>query len=265
MDTPNRRDLFKYAVGATLVSALPVSAKNPIRTKCWPLVLDLIGPMAFSFRKDASGQNIVDVWLPDLKNVHVHEAGIVTPRNSYAFVEQEYTLTGPPYSSNVPNPYLPIQGTVQSKVYLAQTPLNPNLASERFIHLILPMPAAVVALLPVSARVYTGTTPPPGFDLLATGLRFLYDYAGTVVLKGTKQVIQCDFDPASPENQTHIMVDYAPIDSDDPGDKHAEKVFAALASLFLNSPHSVKFDTSEAVKALGSPHHPCKAPIILKT
>jgi hypothetical protein len=260
MDTPNRRDLFKYAVGATLLSALPVFAKNPKDTTCWSLVLDLTGPMGFSFGKDTSGQNIVNVWLPDLKNVHEHEAGIVIPGNSYPFVEQEYKLTGPPYSSTIPSPYLPVQGTVKSQIYLAQTALNPSLGSERSIHLILPMPAAIVALLPVRAKIYTGTTIPPGFDLLATGLRFLYDYAGTVVLKGTTQVIQYDFDPASPENQTHMMVDYTPINSKDDDLLLAKAVFSKLAMLVLRSDLKVNFDIIRH-----SPNRPCRAPIILKT
>src|ERR1700675_4652471 len=96
MNTPNRRDLFKYAVGTILASALPASAQN---RKPWadkPLGIDVIGPMAFTL-----GGSVVDLWFPPL--TQPHEAGITTSVGNIVLSAGDYTLA----LSNPPLPAPP--------------------------------------------------------------------------------------------------------------------------------------------------------------
>jgi hypothetical protein len=268
MGTPTRRDLFKYAVGATLVSALPVTPRVPKDPTTWPLVVDLSGPMAFEYgRKDALGGYVVDVWLPHLEQIDKHEAGIVTPGQSYPLStnEDDYTITGPPNSSSsTPNYYL----AFKSKVFKAPDPdpkkLNPNRSQNRFIHLTLPMPKSIVALLPVPATI-TGPNSPSVSGNFATGLRFLYATAGTVklVTGSTSGVTPLNFDPlVSDETQLNMSIVYSPFNSDDPNYANAHYVFTELALLFLNSRSKVVFDDEKEPHLLTTPLHPCKAPMI---
>jgi hypothetical protein len=266
MDTTTRRDLLKYAVGATLVSALPVSAQNHRDTTHLPLVLDLSGPMAFEY--STSGKTI-DVWLPHLEQIDEHEAGIVTPSRSYVLDENDYTITGPSGSNNKPTPYI-----CNCTIYPASTTLNVNRFKNRFIRLTIPMPTYLVALLPVQAKVYSGPTCPSGWDSLATGLRFVYDTAGTVILtltQNNKKVTQFDFEPTPGEKQLNMSIGYTPFDSRDDGHPKAKKVFVALAALFLNLSLNVCFEgpamagLSEDQKRRGTPFRPCRAPIILQS
>ena len=258
MNTPTRRDFIACAAGATLASALPVSAQGVTHM---PLVVDLFGPMAFTYGTVKNNQNVVDVWLPDLKSIQdEHEAGIITPENSYALDEKDYTLTGPPYSSTIPVPY----PTFNCRVYRAPAEPDPNLAAKRYRHLTLPMPHSVVALRPVKASIYkVGDTPEPDFDY-ATGLRFLYDEAGTVTLTpvgGTTGLIKVVFDPAPGVTLLNMSIEYNPWNhpKNRSDDTNAKNAFTALAMFFLDLQLKVEFKSFK-----DGPHHPCSAPIILQ-
>jgi hypothetical protein len=272
MDTPTRRDLLKYAVGATLASALPASAQNHRDTRGLPLVVDLIGPMAFEYGTDANKQNFVDVWLPHLEAIDEHEAGIVTPGLSYPLAENSYTITGPSCSNGKPQPC----STSACTVYPAPTSLNANRMTNRFIRLTMPMPSFIAPLHPVQAKVYLPpTAPTTGLDPLATGLRFVYDAAGTVVLTVTGSNtpgVPFDFAPTSGEKQLHMSIEYNPFNSRDLDYTNAINVFTELAVLFLNERLKVNFKESimagqsdKKKENRNTPLHPCRAPVILQT
>jgi len=98
MEIPTRREFFRYAVGATLVAELPLEgAEKRLDVTTMPLVVDLIGPMAFK-----KGQNVIDVWMPKLGQMgKKHEAGIGTSVTSIELPSGDYVITGPtPYAGD---------------------------------------------------------------------------------------------------------------------------------------------------------------------
>jgi hypothetical protein len=263
MREPTRRDLLKYAAGATLVSALPVSPQNGRDLTAMPLVVDLSGPMAFECGQDAHGQNVVDVWLPHLEQIDEHSALIVTPGASYLLSEDDYTITGPPYAKK-PVP-IPAFGAA---VYPAQPPLNMNRFANRFIRLTLPMPNTIVALYPISAEIHDGN--PVAQLKYAAGLRFLYASTGLLTATSSSTSIKFDsasFQPAANEASVYMSIDYSPINRNDPSDTHAQYAFTEVGVLFLNKRLTVNFGVytpAGKYSPFGSPNRPCKAPIIFQ-
>ena len=171
MDKLARRNFVKFAVGATLASVATAYAQVSRDISQLPLVVDLIGPMAFRKSKD---KDTVEVWLPKLDGSgKKHEAGIGTSVTSIVLDHKDYAITGTMAATGDPPPYL----TAKCSVYEAKP--RDYSATDRYICLTLPKPNAMVALAPVRAKVYaTGSAPPASFSLYAVGLRFLYDHAG---------------------------------------------------------------------------------------
>jgi hypothetical protein len=267
MDTPTRRDFLTCAVGTTLASALPVSAQTPKDARLMPLVVDLIGPMAF--RKVKSKQ-VVEVLLPKLDQAGTeHEAGIGTPVTSIELSKGDYTIAGTPPDSGDPMPYL----TSNCKVYQVKPPDNYS-AANRYILLTLPMPHYIVALDPVSTEIYkTGSNPTGVWTLYAVGFRFLYDHAGVPTLTPPGRDIP--FEPAPGEILLNMSIGYAPYNYDK---SHAEAkaAFQALSLLVPNLDLQVEFElplTAESSPKSNDPKlirelhhgplHNCKAPVIL--
>jgi hypothetical protein len=265
MVNPARRDFLKYTIGATLASALPVKAAQIRRdSTLWPLVVDLIGPMAFK-----KGSGVIDVWMPKLDGEgKKHEAGMGTSVTSVVLAKNDYVITGPtPYGGDPT-----IYGTSHCTVY----PASPNdySAKNRFIRLTLPMPNSIAALDPVSARMYpTGSSASGSYTLYAVGLRFLYDKAGTPTMNPGGVI---PFDPAPGETQLSISIGYAPYDYNDTGHAEAKYAFNELSKLFPNLDLQVDFEFAMMGAAqrkpgkstiewrhFGGPLHNCKAPIML--
>jgi hypothetical protein len=272
MREPTRRDLLKYAAGATLASALPVSAQGGRDWTSMPLVVDLSGPMAFEYGKNRVNQDIVDVWLPHLEQVDEHQAIIVTPGASYLLAPNDYTITGPPYAKKS----MPIPA-FGAKVYPDPTLATPSTLSDhraenRCIHLRLPMPNTILPLHPVSAQIDDGTL--GALYKYATGLRFLYAHAAsegplTATPLTTSTTINFDsaFQPAAGETSVYMSIDYSPINRNDPTDTHAGYAFTEVGVLFLNKRLKVIFGSYTQTgqnKSLGNPNRPCKAPIIFQ-
>src|SRR5215475_370451 len=131
MMIPARRDFLRYTMGVAWTSALPIKAALAGRdTTAMPLVVDLIGPMAF---KKCNG--VIDVWMPKL-TAKKHEAGIGTSVTSKELPQDDYVITGPAPFTGDPKPYT----TSQCSIY--STSANDYSAKNRFIKLTLPMPRA---------------------------------------------------------------------------------------------------------------------------
>jgi hypothetical protein len=264
MVNPARRDFLKYTLGATLASALPVKTAQIRRDiTLMPLVVDLIGPMAFK-----KGSGVIDVWMPKLDGeAKKHEAGMGTSVTSVVLPQNDYVITGPaPYGGDPA-----IYGISHCTVYAA-TP-NDYSATNRFIRLTLPMPNSIVALDPVSVRMYPTGSPASGpYTPCAVGLRFLYDKAGTPTMNPGGAI---PFDPAPGEAQLNISIGYAPYDYNDTGHAEAKYAFNQLSKLFPNLDLQVDFEFAMVAAArktgkskiewrrLGGPLHNCKAPVIL--
>jgi hypothetical protein len=267
MHKPSRRDFFTCAVGATLTSALPVSAESHGVSTDKPLVLDLIGPIAFIM-----GTGVVDVWLPVF--THTHEAGIVTSAGIIPLAASENNISfespSPP-SPPAPNIYL----TNNCQVYSEKADkanLAKSIAKNKPMHLTLPMPNNIVALSGVAAYIYTPTAPQipqpkctpnkPSISY-ALGLRFLYNKAGTPTLTtngGNAQTIPLDVAPF--EDQVIMSISYDPVNQpDDEHDDNARETFKELA-IFFGLSRAVEIGC-EGLRQDRTPH--CKAPIILVT
>jgi hypothetical protein len=268
MDTPTRRDFFIYAVGATLASALPVSAQSHSTKK--PLSVDLVGPMAFTM-----GAGVVDVWLPTLTE---HEAGIGTSAGSIApLTPGDYTITGP-------SPFLGARPPIYPSDQMVHTEQanQGSVGNNREFRLTLPMPQHIVALSPVRARIYKTNpslpkcTPSAQCTLCAVGLRLLYDQydqngVPTLAMPGGKsEIIPLDVAPF--ETQVNMSIGYAPMDlHDDSIDSKAREAFNKLSKL-IGLDLTVEIETpgcgcptggrKTSTKESG-PFHNCHGPIIL--
>jgi hypothetical protein len=264
METPTRRNFLKIAAVATLAPALPLRSRTARDITTMPLAVDLVGPMAF--RKN---QKVVDVWMPKLdQSGKKHEAGIGTSVTSIILPMGDYVITGPAPSASNAVPY-PISNC---KVY--EDKPNDYSAADRYIHLTLPAPDWIVALDPVSAKIYpTNAKRPSSYSHYAVGLRFLYKQAGTPNLSPGGNI---PFDPAPGETQLTLSIAYAPYDYNDSGHSEAKFAFNQLSKLFPNLDLQVDFETADMDKApakkdkenvewlqYGGPLHNCKAPIIL--
>jgi hypothetical protein len=268
--TPTRRDLLKYAAGATLASAIPIAGCR--KTSCMPLVVDLIGPMAFQNRRNAEGENIVDVWLPDLTTSSnksykfPHVAGIITPVDSVPFDDPgDYCITGPtPFSGSPPTPYL----FNNCKVFQGQPADSESIKSKKLIHVMLPMPHRIAALAPVLAKIaYPSSGLKPEYCTpYAVGLRFLYDNAGVLLYtipNGTSKPIP--FNPSPGETQLNMSIEHAALNRQDDDDAQAKDVFGRVSE-FCSQPASVDFDCTDGgkpqqEKKRSNPMHHCRAPI----
>jgi hypothetical protein len=261
MNISTRRDLLKYALGGTLASALPAACCGNDQS-CMPLIVDLTGPMAFTM-----GQKVIDVWLPDLESIDSHEAGIATSKLTFALPKGHYTITGMNAADTAPEPHR----TRGCTVYRAATDPDPNLPSNSYIRLTLPMPHRMVALDPVGARIYpNGSKDGESCKYLAVGVRFLYDHAGVPTLTppgGDAGIIPFELAPG--EIQLNMSIDYTPFDRNDPKDMKAKCVFTALATLFLNQDLQVEFGeppldgkSKPLAHIFTTPMRNCRAPII---
>jgi hypothetical protein len=263
MYKPTRRDFLTYAAGATLTSALPLSAqtcgKDP---SSLPLIVDLVGPMAFTI--DTS-KHVVDVSLPNLSNKH--EAGIitsadVTPLDKPGDKPGDYNISfGPPTSPPQPqNIFRTNQCTVFSEH--AKFPVN------KYIHLTLPMPNNIAAVSGMLASISSDpSTPDCKLKLYAVGLRFLYDRAGIPKLTpagGLAQDIPLCVAPF--ENQVIMAINYTPVKEPDPDDKNAITSFRELAE-HIGLKRTVEFQCKSTTgrSPERSANRPCRAPIILVT
>jgi hypothetical protein len=181
----------------------------------------------------------------------------------------------PTLRAPLPTPYgsdPTIYGTSQCTVYAART--NDFSAANRFIRLTLPMPNSIVALDPVSARMYsTGSTASGSYVPYAVGLRFLYNKAGTPNMNPGGAI---PLDPGPGEIQLSMSIGYAPYDYNDMGHAEAKYAFNQLSKLFPNLDLQVDFEFAMMAAAqrkpdkskvewsrLGGPLHNCKAPVML--
>ena len=271
MSTPSRREFFTYAAVATLASALPASAqtkKDQTKkvTKLLPLVVDVIGPMAFRW----SGTKF-ELWMPDLttkKNlgkagVTQHQAGIMTTVTGSELNEAgDYQITGP--SSWAGNPT--VYSTNGGQVYEAK--VNDTSARDRYIKMYLPMPHYIVVLHPVKASIYPTGSQQKTSGAFAVGVRLFYDQAGKPELvcpKGHSVIIP--FDASPPETQTNMLIGYAPYDSRDDNHENARASFKEVSLLF--PPLDLQVDFGPQAMSSGAfvhpdmgPFHDCKSPVI---
>jgi hypothetical protein len=237
-----------------------------------PLMIDLIGPMAFRMNPTSK---TADVWLPELDFQcpgFTHEAGISTALGGILFPASaansptvQCIITGPTPNGSVPVPYLP----AGCKIYSVS---NPSSDPKAYIHLTLPMPQSVVALMPVFCNIYSNGSPPPSNcpTSYAVGLRFLYGPAGSVSLSINGLTKPIPFDPGPGELQVSLAIEYLPLDySNDTNDQEAICAFKCLSKLFPNTDLVVDFATCNTAQVAMSsiPFHGqlrnCKAPIIL--
>lgn len=272
METLTRRHLFRFGVGAALMSGLQSKARTRDITKM-PLVIDCIGPMAFYIDKtDPNPKNwVVRIFLPKLVGVASHDAGVGTSVSSTLLSDGDYDITGPSANTNDFNPY----GPLGSGVY-QNTPVDYSAKNRRF-GLTIPLPKKIVGLVPVLADVYPTNQGPSGSCLAyAVGLRFLYDKANTPQLvPKSASPQQLYFDPALGEIELNISIGYSPTDYNN-GDGDAQSAFNQLSKLFPNLDLSVHLYPPGASCVLNpavhkdwhgwsGPQHDCKAPIILLT
>lgn len=249
MKTPSRREFFTYAAGATLASALPASAQTKNQTKTrttvLPLVVDVIGPMAFRWSRLG-----FDLWMPHLdattgkppsgnKKGNGHESGIMTPVMGFALQEGGYKISGTDGSKDNPPPPYP---TRNSQIYQAGTSEVPN---QYFIHISLPVPFNIVLLDPELAKIWSnGNKPPDDYTYYAVGLRLLYPAAGVPALSridgkpllaGAPEDGVIQFEPGPAEKQLDMSITYSAIHADAPND--AKDSFMALAKLLKLNLH----------------------------
>jgi hypothetical protein len=262
MNNPSRRNFLTGAVGGTLASALRLSRKPHKDRTTQPLVIDLMGPMAYRW----SGSDF-EIWMPNLKG---HSAGITTEVTSFELPRNDYHIKGTPGSPTSGNELTPWP-TKKGQVYKANA-VN-RTAKNRLIYLTLPMPHSMAVLEPVFTKIYIcGHTPPVTYTPYAVGLRLFYPQAGVPTLydpSGVSTLILdglIPFDPAPDEIESHMTIDYTPANHSDPTEPQTS--FKTLSKLFgLNL--CVDFEDLAAVKtsqatrkevALMGPHHDCLAP-----
>lgn len=262
MNSPSRRNFLTSALGGTLVSALRLSGKPRSDRATQPLVIDLMGPMAYRW----SGSDF-EIWMPKLRE---HSAGITTEVTSFELPQHDYHIKGTPgIPSSGGSPTL--WPTQKGQVYQAHA--VDRTAQHRLIYLILPMPHSMAVLDPVFTRIYaTGDTPPATYTPYAVGLRLFYPQAGVPTLydsDGVSTLIPhgvIPFDPAPDEIESHMTIDHTPANHNDPTEPLTS--FNLLSKLFKLD-LSVDFEDSAAVKAslatkkevaLMGPHHDCLAP-----
>lgn len=233
MSTPSRREFVTYAAAATLASALPTRAQSKTdqaknETKVRPLVVDVIGPMAFRWSRLG-----FDVWMPQLEagndKGNRHESGIMTPVIGFALAKGDYNISGTKGSTDNPPPPYP---TRNSQIYQTGTSEAPK---EYFIHILLPLPFHIVLLHPEPAKIWSNQNKRPDhYTNYATGLRLLYPDAGVPTL--STRVIE--FDPGPAERQLDMSITYSPINAGVPDDPTIS--FMALAKL-LNLNLQIEF------------------------
>jgi hypothetical protein len=251
MNTLSRREFVTYAGAASLASALPASAEtragktNKDRTTK-PLVVDVIGPMAFRW-----GKSGFDVWMPDL---HVtHEAGIMTPLTGFSLLQGDYQISGFKGFHGVLDP--PHRTGGDSEIYAAGTSTPPEVY---YIYISLPRPHDIVLLRPMAARIWSGTNEPQQATPYATGLRLLYDNADArklmlTNLGGTPKPI--NFDSARAEVQLDMSISLLPYNAYDPSG--VTNSFTALAKLLKLDLH---IKPGEALQ--DALHRPCMSPVM---
>lgn len=278
MNTPSRREFFTYAAAATLASALPTQAQSktdqtkkdttllpPNDPAALPLVVDVIGPMAFRW----SGGKF-ELWMPDLTTVKnlkkpgvtPHQAGIMTTVTSIELKESgDYKITGPSESSGNPTVYSPQGGQVY------ETKVKDTSAPTKYIHMSLPMPHCLVVLDPVGATV-SGSAPKAS-GIYATGVRLFYDQANKPELwYPDGHSLTIPFYASQYEKQTNMLIGYAPYDSADPHHEHAKASFHEVSLLFPPLDLQVDFEPEPkpisalyAVPAVGR-FNDCKSLVI---
>jgi hypothetical protein len=261
MNSPSRRNFLTSALGGTLVSALRLSGKPRGDRTTQPLVIDLMGPMAYRW----SGSDF-EIWMPKLTG---HSAGITTEVTSFELPPHDYQIKG---TTGIPSSGGPLTPwpTQKGQVYQAN-PVD-RTALHRLIYLKLPMPHSMAVLEPVPTRIYTtGHTPPTNYTPYAVGLRLFYPQAGVPTLcdrNGVPTLVPSGvipFDPAPDEIESHMTIDYTPANHNDPAEPR--RSFNLLSKLFKLD-LSVDFDpaamrASQADKnklVLMGPHHDCLAP-----
>ena len=254
MNTPSRREFFTYAAAATLASAL-AACQTKKETTLHPLVVDVIGPMAFQW----SGE-LFELWMPDLtteKNLNKpgitkHQAGIMTTVTSFELNESgDYKITGPSRSKGTPTTYS-MPGT---QVYQAH--VQGTRAENKYIYMSLPMPRCIVVLDPVQATI-SGSVPRSS-GTYAVGVRLFYDHANKPELwypNGNPVTIPLYASPL--EKQTNMLIGYAPYDSADPNDDHAKASFHEVSLLFPPLDLQVEFAVNKTVARFT----PCMSPAL---
>jgi hypothetical protein len=263
MDTPSRRNFFACAVGATLAPFLRASGESSRNMATKPLVIDVMGPMAYRW----SGSNF-EIWMPDLSSIRAHQAGITTEVTSFELTQGNYQIKGPGNYGGQPS----LWQTQKGQVYLATT--NDTSAPNRYIYISLPMPHSLAVLDPVLTRIYpTGQNPPSTYTAYAVGLRLFYGKAGVPTLydsNGLSGLVPngiIPFDSSPDEIETYMSLGYDPYDRTDPGHAESKQSFNLLSKLFKLD-LQVDFDASVAMQAkadrvaLMGPHHDCLAPAI---
>ncbi len=268
-NAPTRREFFTYAAAATVASALPVSAQTKNQTKTdttvLPLVVDVIGPMAFRW-----SEKKFELWMPDLttpKNlkkpgVTQHQAGIMTGVTSMELKESgNYKLSGPSDSSGNPTVYSP-QGC---QVY--ETKVKDTSTPTKYIYMSLPTPRCVVVLDPVVATI-SGSSPTAS-GTFAVGVRLFYDQANKPELwYPDGHSVTIPFYASPLEKQTNMLIGYAPYDTADPNHDHAKASFHEISLLFPPLDLQVEFDSKpvnnlgQFAIRMGGPLHDCKSPVI---
>lgn len=267
MNAPSRREFFTYAAAATLASALPTRAHSKVDqtkndTKVRPLVVDVIGPMAFRWSR-LSG---FDLWMPQLdattgiagnEKGNRHESGIMTPVMGFALAKGDYNISGTKGSDDSPLPY----PTGNSQIYQAGTSEAPK---EYFIHISLPLPFHIVLLQPEPAKIWSNGNKPSKYTNYAAGLRLLYPdaglpslspHAGTSLLRGAPKDGAIQFDPAPAENQLDMSITYSPINAGAYDD--AYNSFRALAKL-LKLDLQIEFPEVQDATL----HRPCRSAVV---
>lgn len=268
MSTPSRREFFTYAAAATVASALPTRAQSKTdqtknETKVRPLVVDVIGPMAFRW-----SQSGFDAWMPQLdattgkagnEKGNRHESGIMTPVMGFALAKGDFNISGTKGSDHNPLPPYP---TGNSQIYQTGTSEAPK---EYFIHISLPLPFHIVLLQPEPAKIWSNENKPPDhYTNYAAGLRLLYPdagvpilstRAGTALLPGAPKDGVIEFDPSPDEKQLDMSITYSPINAGVPDD--ATNSFKALAKL-LKLNLQIEFPQAQAATL----HRPCRSAVV---
>lgn len=262
ISTPSRREFLAYAA-ATLASGCRNIPRQTRDTKLLPLVVDVVGPMAFRW----SGTEF-ELWMPIIANFR-HEAGIMTSLTSFELPKDNYKISGP--SSFEGNPTLYQTGDGQ----VFRTQVTQRSDKESYIHMSLPKPRHIVVLDPVRAKIYpTSSTPPSKDEVYATGVRLRYDHAGDPTLhdsKGASDLVtngRVPFDRAPEETQLNMLIGYEANDSADPNYAESKASFNAVSLLFDKLDLQVEFDSQPmigphpVVPPLSGFFRDCRSPVI---
>ncbi len=283
MNKPSRREFFTYAAAATLASGCKtdqtktneakIGQTNPDQSKkdttLLPLVVDVIGPMAFQW----TGTKF-ELWMPDLSSnkrppgITEHKAGIMTTVTSIELKDGgNYEICGPSNSSVSATTYTP----PGAQVYQAQVKETSAL-NKRYIYMSLPMPSCIVVLDPVPATVYPTASPQQKTSgTFAVGVRLFYTQAGEPTLCcPNKQKRAIPFYASPCEKQTNMEIGYAPIDTRDPNHADSRKAFHEVSRL-LGLDLQVAFDESQpmtqptsalTMEPFTGRYHDCKSLVI---